>query len=398
MDTNSSLIDDLLTTHDKSLSIVLTNFNKYDKLHKMELQKIAIGTCSCWTITEFPTKELLQFIQTIINIYGIYNICEFFPRSGLLSAMIMNDNKMTINYKAYDNPTCNICSSYILFNNQTVHFVWNDMKSVNLLSNTLLIVNWPSDNDLNNLSIWLSSIKHKVHTIIVIGTVVDTKIITNMTKLNYTHGIYNVKRVSWNINTGYVNVFSCVDRNSVNIKDFFDESIFHKETKKQIVTINTLVQDLIIQKKMPEWIQEDKKFVHNICNMYIDLFSTACDHKTPKKQSCCLIKSYAKTIPLWLKNYDEILFWYNSIKNNTYPLITLKDNEKETFELYYKQSTKLHKYAIKQYKKKGLLPDYIETMQDAEKYILLDTSTNEDDKEWKKSKDLFIATYNSVFA
>lgn len=393
-DTKEHKIVELIKNSSKDLPTqCLQTFT--DELNSSDARSYMIGDCSCKSTTELPTKELMLFINTYINLYGIENFIEMFPRSGILSHTISSQGNINgyVQTVTYDNPKCRMCSRQKLYKDST-YFTWENTRTIDVRDSTMMLVNWPGQTDIKNIASFLQN-NYKILVLMILDYQVDTDIISRIKSCGYVHNTFNIKRVAWKKKHDDVHIFVRGNRFIPDMKSQLDHTIFSTERKTSNATLTSVMEDLISQKKLPSWTSSDSQ-INNISDMYINIFSTVCDHperKDSKGQAplCCNVKKYNQTIPIWLKNYKEVEFWYECVKKNNIPSVLLTDEEK--FGLYYTSITKFRNYALNKYRTTSKFPDYITTSEEGEKYLLLQSLDIGED--WYETYDSFVNAYKS---
>lgn len=359
-------------------------------------------------ILELPTKELIMFILNVCVVFEINNIMEFCSRTGILSELLKkysNDYDITSYNDQFvdNNDSCKtIFSSVLNINDYTTQ------KS--MFTPSCLIINWPDKIIERQIINYLSNDYKKISIIIVIGDIFNRTItpsfVNKMSTLGYNNYSYNVKQVSW-IDYFYNNKKKCInnriilfylksrniDINALN--NIFDTNIFHSSSPSSILQstslnedIDDILCDVVFQKKMPNWIlNSDNK--NNVIKIY---------------KKICEYKYLYLTIPLWIKNMNELVFWYTSLKNRMLPHIFINEYENKNlnisnlFNEYYELMTNLHDKGLLYYKKENNIAEFINNIRDAEKYIYLLFSTI-NDYEWRNNNkiDDFINKFNEIY-
>jgi hypothetical protein len=361
-------------------------------LHDIELTHSANNTIEKLlleaNITELPTKELIKFISSICTIFEIKNVMEIFSESDILSELL----------KKYIEYSYNEIDKVIQYNNLFDNHNLNEIIS----SRTCIIANWPSNIDTNNLLQFVSNTGRRIPVIIVIGDILNRTIhktfVTKMEQFGYYNAQYNVKQICWadyflkntsNNTTSKMMVFVSKSENinAQTLQSFFDSDIFctipgHTEKKENI---KTLLQDLVIQNKIPEWILESEQLSY-----ILDVYKKICKYK-----------NFNCTIPSWIRNIQELTFWYLLIKHKLLPHIFFKDSSKVSlmFYEYYDLITNLANKGLKYYKEENIIAGFINTIKEAEIYIYLIFSTM-DNSEWRDqqtNKIEFIGKFNLVY-
>ena len=104
---------------------------------------------------------------------------------------------------------------------------------------------------------------------------------------------------------------------------------------------------------------------------------------------CAIIMKENYEVPIYLKKYNEFLFWFEKTAEYKYPLnIDCREKFKE-YKNYVEQDD------LEVLKAKGVVPDWIDDSVDAEKFIWLDFSHTE--KKWKENINIFHRTFNNLY-
>ena len=141
-----------------------------------------------------------------------------------------------------------------------------------------------------------------------------------------------------------------------------------------------VIQDLVIDYIIPEWVlnlnkTEKRKFVY--------LYSL-------------LLEIGRVKIPDYIDNIEHLHFWYKMDYLKKYPkLIRNKEKFLEFLNIYLRLNSI---NGIDYLKDKGILPNYIFTIKDAEKFIWVEYSTHNRDKKWKENINSFRNKYRYLLS
>jgi hypothetical protein len=368
---------------------IKSDMKKIEKEYSTEkrlniLEELCLSDDSNNSIVEMPTVELLRTIQFLCNVFDIHTISELYARSGILSCMInnmfKNENNENIEINAYDNTG----GMYY----KTEPYTRETIEAMDY--NTLLILNWP---DLHNRNNYLELLTNKRFANVIIidnqsNSYVNDNFLIKMRDAGYTYIPLYVKQLccydyfeknAWyekNTSVSMMHLFTC-SRLELAMEFIFDgigNETFNMPRDSR--TLRQLFQDFAIQGKIPLWIcniENDNEFM-----MIVSLYKKMCENLDNAN------------IPYWIWNVKSFKFWCLCVHNNTLPR-KLKRNKK-LFEKFMRKILGLPNKGLVEYKRRKIIPEYIKTLRDAEKYIFLTYLT--DNTRYLDNYDDFVILFN----
>lgn len=415
----------------KFLSSHGTNYDKLIKtIHKLEEKYSTIEIPNVWEsllidkknvyncVTEIPTTELINVISCMAVVCDVEHIYELDARSGLLSLFLKkhihneykrhdimistmknSNNGLFLNSIGKHVASMESSPKYIkLVKHAVYHMYDNKLDTKTDYSRVMLVVNWSGNSKLHKIKDLIQ--KTMVPITIILGDMyrnICKEFVTDMTSLEYDYYHLPVKQISWadyfyknnhySKNTAASMMSIIINKNIINkdsLMTMFDNSVIDKRPKK--LSIRQIAQDIMMQRKIPQWIVslEHKQFM-NMMQMY----------------TMMMHNGFNGYVPLWIDNVKSYTFWYLSWMNKLLPkqLITYdpdkQNNHHDIFENYMKHVCGLQIHGLEHYKKQGIIKDYIGTLGEAEKFILLDASTS--NKQWKENRKTFIIQFNKFW-
>jgi len=337
-------------------------------------------------ITELPTRELVNFVFSLQSIFDLNNIVEFYSRSGLLAGVLqMHVNETKINC------TVTGCGNYFVGDNFSLsddELLYNELVNQggkyshirtittglghSMSTKTMLIINWSNIEEEHNVNTFMSKFNHKVKIIMVIGDIFNRTLGDFLHQQlvrvgRYKHFLYkNIKQISFldhlpDISNSKIMLY-IHESIYFDVGEMMDTHIFHKNVSDP--TINTLVCELIHQKRIPEWV-----YGHENMKEILHIYTKMCKYK---------YVNY--TIPPWIHSYDDMKFWSISITSKLLPSLFISEKVicntlnldtkiKDEFDFYKKIMTEISELGLQHYRSKHLIVDYIKTVPEAEKYI-----------------------------
>lgn len=363
----------------KNLLIEIENNKEHGK-NKNIIKKLFLGKCGLESnkqkaIYELPTNELLKIIKFICEYLNVNIIEELASGQGLLSHMLefKLGNSYTIN--ATDGlrniETSNKNKYFNVQNKMFLNYCLDDTN----FDNKLVIISWTPLNDYVDLCNLLR-IK-KPENIIIIGDK-HNKLFNKFKELNYECCIIQAKQLC----------FKDYFKNNIISNDETITSSILFATLKQDIHIKTLL--LNIKLKLNDCLlkinnnNSDKIIIQNaIRKMEIEYILPMITDDNIKEivRMTCDINKYQFQIPNFIKNYDELIIWYNLEKKRKYPT-NIKTKKK--FKEFMSYNNKLNSDGgLDELKNKGVLSNWVTDIQMASKFIWLDYSTI--NKKWKHS-------------
>lgn len=380
-------IEDINTNETKQINMIISLF----------LGTFGLESNKQKAIYELPTEELLTILKYICEFLEINNIEELCAGQGILSHMLshyLGDNYTvnatdgfrwieTTSRKRYYNVTKKLFLNYCLDN--TVNF-----------DDKLLIISWMPDKDIQDFHKLLEMKTPK--NLVIIGCPTDKHIVELRTKLK---------------NLGYSGVNIPVKQ--LCYRDYFKDNKYFPEdscrssmmfvTKEiEIEKLNTLLLNIKLKyndclcKKIDNI--SDKCILQDIIIRYIDNFylinELDNESKFKKILKYCkqLMKKGSITIPNYLENYNEFMFWVKKALQSKYPL---KIISRDKFKEYEGLITILENdNGLNELKEIDVLPDWIDSVTTAEKYIWLEYSNHS--KKWKQTRNSFLTMFNTVYS
>lgn len=398
-----------------SLSIFLKNNCKYDylkslliniestnndediRIEDLFLGKLGPESNKQRAIYELPTEELLTILEFICDFLNIKHVEEIAAGQGLLSCMLkyhLGDD-YTVNatdgsrwmetnfHNKYYPVASKLFLSYCLDN--TINF-----------DDNLVIVSWPPEKDISDFLKFIE-IKNPKN-IVIIGCPQDKYIINLRSQLNiinYSSFGIPVKQLCYRDYFKYNNYFPKTSsrssiifatRDTTNINNMLLQmKLKHNDCLCQKVTMisdKLILQDIIV----------------NYFKNYYLVDSLHDNQKFKELLKYCLKLLRIEieiNFPKYLKKYSEFIFWATKIIKYKYPLkITTREKFKE-----YKTNINILEHTenpLTQLKENGIIPIWVNNIDDAEKCIWLEFSYSS--KKWKESRSLFINTFNAAYS
>jgi hypothetical protein len=341
---------------------------------------------------------LINFINII---YEFPLVSEMYARSGLLSCMIndmFKSSEKSVVVNAYgDNNVINEDS------NNSIYYNVKKLTPTlikNIDKNSMIILNWPNFNKRDNfLKLFMNN---RFKCIIVIENqlnykFVNQKFIKGMISKKYKYIPLFVKQLScydyFKYNKHYEDK-TCVSMTHIFINSNIEitkediilgtsESNYVTKRKKQ--STRQIFQDMAIQGKLPLWIcnTEDES---NSNHQY------GFEHLVNLYKNILLNPIYNHVIPTWLSNIHEIKFWCVCMEQN---LFLDKFNYGTNFRDYMDKILNLQYKGLNTYKQEQIISDYIISLKEAEKYILLTYLT--DDIKYLIDNNSFVTLFNDTW-
>jgi len=363
LDGLSTDFHNLLKHCDSKLVDFLKNYGNYTNLSKLItifekngpiniLGKLLNVQDRKMTISELPTRELLNIIRGIMVSYDLKYAHEIYARSGILSKCLkehcMDMDIEVFAYDCYPTPTD---TKFIKISNI------DKIYETKNISYSLIIVNWPHNK--SNIHHILKKLNPKF--ILFIGDIGGmTKIENAHTWLHnkgYENTILYGKQISWTDYFYYNQEKSChsnsalslytLTRTKINKSNLIEiigpENCIVKKEKSMI----DLLYDLAIQEKIPLWICRNVPAIE-LYSKYI--------HDGLKKLS----------IPIWITNIDTLKFWLYC--NMNYRL--RQSIDEKTFYHGLALINNLKQNGLHWALANSIVSDKIKNMEDAENEII----------------------------
>lgn len=385
---------EILKTYRINLCIYLKKHCEYDYLRKKLIEIEKMNQCTIKDLFlgkigneinkqtafyELPTFELLNVIIFLCKSCGLNQIEELASGIGLLSTMLKYyNNDIIINttdgnrWIETSNKLCNVKSKLFL-----EYYFDNNMN----FDDKLLIISWIPDNEMEDFIILLQH-KHPLY-IIIIGNILNKKkyncIYEKLKQLKYSFCGIPVKQICYKdyyCNNKYNNYKSMLlfatlaDININKLLITLKIDLGHCLTKKiNLISDNEILDDVIINYEKPNLLNIDTK--NKIVELY-EIFK--------------YIHSNSLNIPNFIDNFNDFKIWYIKASVKKYPLnITTKEKFNEYIDCL---KILLDTNGLNILKENFIIPDWIDDLTTAEKFIWLDFSTTK--KEWKQSFEKFI--------
>ena len=371
----------------------------YDEL-KGELMKIEDSNADVWDIVqrlflgkhgmecnkqmafyELPTLDLVQCISMICEQLGIFKIEEIGAGTGLLSGMLNRLTNLDVN--ATDGKTW-------METNVTLHPVQQKLFLEYALDNIdyddkLIILSWISNKAVNDIDEIIKM--KKFRQFIIIGEQYNKYIhTTNDTMLEngYQRIVIPVKQLCYNdyFRMNHYYPENCIRSScTLYIRDDVEEINVNIADPPNVLTDITdymVIQDMITFGILPKWVMTVLTD-HDLAiskKVIIDIEKFISNGESNKTMIFKVINSL-----------EHFRFW---ISKPNFPKITT--NEK--FIEYYELCTSLNSpNGLTNLKHRSCLPQWINTKDEAEKYLYLDFSSTS--KKWKESREMFMIHYRS---
>lgn len=354
-------------------------------------------------IYEFPTKQLINVLSTLFEIFNIRKIDEVGAGMGLLTTQLQKKFKKDnydVNIVASDNNASNTTSislDYVSIRKKAVEDIYFQITK-NINPPEAVIMAWTDE--IKNKEIigeFDKLIKtNKIKMFVFIGNIFKKYILSDdFIKTAYDLGYVLIRLPILQIS--YLDYFY---RNELDIKSRSITSIlvhksmvnFDKNTLMNICGIENfyeeqklnpysyIFQDSAISKKCPFW----------LCHLKDEN-----DIKTAKE---IFEKNFMNGIPIWIKNMKSLTFWH---RQNTLRDFPTNINSEEKLAEYSEYYDKISELGLRRsgLKERNILPEWINNDIEAKQFIWLmfsipDTYTG--GNEWKESKEVFINLYDNT--
>ena len=287
-------------------------------------------------IYEIPTKQLINSIALIAQLYDIKQIDEVGAGLGLVSNLLQKkfiEDEYKVDITASDNYTFNETSlslDYVdIIKKDMTDIVWQHKN--NIYPSDMVLCFHPLKKSMYNELIEMINSNY-IKIIVVVSNIRTNELIFTEDKINIIKDNYDIINLPiYQIN--YLDIFE-----NNNIKDLYTHSITKIFIKKDINKLSNediydlvkenlynytkidkkriILQEYALQKLVPFWVSSDKYIneIEMIYNIFI----------------------YNKYIPLYIPNIKLLIFWFIQSQLNIFPL---KISTKERLISYYEMFT-----------------------------------------------------------
>ena len=383
----------------KCLQDIETNNNM--NIEDLFLGKVGDELNKQRALYELPTLELINVIIEICKICDINEIEEIGAGQGLLSKLLSlkldkeqigpielfaTDGKMWMETR-YPN------TYYPIEDKLFIEYATYERN----YDNTMMLLSWIPKNGLEDLKLFME--KRKPKYLMVIGedhNIEHEKFKEFMIGINYTNTHLPIKQLCFkdyyadnkyfpndsSRSSSQLYVFN--DGNSGNsgnnqhneIKNMMTENKEYFNEKLDKYSNIMILQDLYKGKILPKFVLE----IDNNNDLY----------KFVRESIICITCGYL--LPEYLSSLDDFNYWYSKIRQGKYP-INIKTRDK--FEEYRRKLDKLSNDGIVVMKQENIIPSWIISSDESERYLWLEYSTH--DKSWKENRRTFITKFNSIY-
>lgn len=349
-------------------------------------------------IYEFPTLELIYFILSISKILRVSKIEEIMAGQGLLSCVlnkIISQHKLKHRVISTDNFSWldTIGKPYFYkIKRKSIDDYIDESRHRNLNSNVIYIISWPSSEIIDSSTFFTFLDIVNIKCIILIGKIEDYikkyknpkylyihLLIKQVCYLDYfpinrhlTSTYFSHSNVTIILNKKYITK-NDMDNIYSNISLFRKHNACKKIDKIYTTTFDQCIFDLIKYKKIPPWIINSKNnsSVLNKIKYYI---------------------SNKINIPLFIQNENEFLFWNKISMKKKFPQNIISRDKFLEYLKFIELSSN-----IMEFKKMYNIPKWIKNKNELHIFLFLEFSTNNDDKLWKISRNIFLRKYFELY-
>jgi hypothetical protein len=358
-------------------------------------------------IHELPTRELLNVLAMLLEIFDIKQLIDFNARQGLFSYVIEDLLDATGVTGTCIDPQP---SDY------TMHYTKPATKSVGdqivLLSHnrrnmpdnrTMGVFVWPSGKLENQIVELLR--KRSLTALVVIGEPPGGACLTENFKnrvksAHYQQIVLPVKQVCF-LDTATCNYATSAEtsRSTVSIYinndifpecstetfiEAFGENMFGSMITSGIPTKSVILQDHVLDGRLPRWIMETSGEVQERVYKVVGEVFRAPAH-------------YDGHVPLYIENIEQLEFWYVANKDHMWPL----NIHSENFKSYYDDSINIAERGLGWYRRaeRGVaaIPTYIKTIENMEKWLWTYYSQQNAPVGWNRDLNSFISRFEQLF-
>lgn len=355
-------------------------------------------------IYEIPTKQLIDCLAIIFQIYNINKIDEVGAGVGLLTALLQKKFDVDgYNVKLVASDNCSSDCTNISLDFTTI--IKKDISDIVLQHNKNLnppdavICCWPIEPMMEQIHDLIKS-KH-VKIIVIITDVRQKSILPKKSNIELEEyrifdlpiyqcsylDVYENNKVDGLYSRSKTFVLIRKDLNDINLNDILSGALYEKKeinNDKINVKINVKIKllDLATLKRIPYWMCELKTNEElNTANKIFELIKIN-------------IKFLKKEIPLWIPNLDLLIFWYIRKNKKMFPL-KIKTTEK--LIEYKEMITNMNPEKIKKYKDNNILPSWIQSNYIDMYFWLMFSVPENDDQKWKDNITEFNHKFNQVY-
>jgi len=386
--------------------VIIEIEKKYENIddvwHDICMGKLGNQTNKCSAIFEVPTKELIDTIAILFQIFNIKKIDEVGAGIGLLSSLLQKKFKKDdydVKLLASDDGSSDNTNIPLDFTT----IIKKDISDIiiqhnkNLNPPEAIICTWPKKTKKKKMEkqfikllntekikifVFTNDIRHNF--------AISKNFETDALKLGYKIIKLPIRQIS------YLDFFSknqfkkLISRSFTFLvirKDLLDIDIIsllsdnlYKYTK--IDPIRIALQDLAITKKIPFWICTLEK--KNDLKTAMGIYNSVIKNR----------KIIQKKIPNWIPNLNLLIFWYTRINKNRFPL-KIK-TEKKLIE-YYNKIINMTPFKLSQFIKDGIVPKWM-TYEYVDKYFwLIHSVPKSDNGKWKENVTLFNRKFKKIY-
>lgn len=343
-------------------------------------------------IYELPTRELLFLIHTISRLCGIEKICEHTAGMGLVSRML-EESGASIPIEATDGYRWIQTLGKKRFFNVTDKLLMQEiLDGPNIFQGNILdLFVWPCPTILKEFSDYLRYCAPKY--IIIIG---EMRMYKPMISEIFEKGGYKVQEFA----VQQISFRDCITSTCTLNKSsvFFAtkaETIISADEIKQFASeffkINLEIKD-VYENTDENVLLEMKEYG------YIHPIILEQEESTKKEliiKNAKLMENNFYGCPSFLKNIQEIHFWFTHILSKTNRL-PKRCYTKEKFYEYYELVNKINLLNLSDLYLEYIVPEYILTTENALNFIWLDFHTDITNKRWKESLSAMSIEYNKL--
>lgn len=393
-----SKINDYYVLKDIITSIEKKYEDNYDIWRELCIGKVGDSSNAFSAICEIPTKQLINSISLLFQMYDIRNIDEVGAGMGLLTRLLQekfDEDNYKVKLLASDDGSSDITNISLDF----TRIIKKDVSDIILQHNMNIdppegiICCWPLESMTNQ---FIDLIKTQFIKLFVFTVEIRSKYILSkeFNKIALECGYKVIKLPilqSSYLDIHKLNQFENLYTRSITFvlirKDLADIDIFNLLSEyiyeyKEIDSKKIMLQDMAITKNLPFWIctlDNDIKL-----NVSMEIYNSILTN----------VNIYEKKIPDWILNLDLLIFWYERTNKKKFPL---KINTSQKLEEYYDKVTNMTPEKILSLKKDKILPEWVpENYVDLYFWLLYSVPESDNDK-WKENIVVFNHKFNQVY-